>query len=260
MIKHILVADDERGTALLLSRRLEKCGYRVTVVGDGVEAIEFLNTNKVDLLITDVVMPRMDGVDLYMELKDRPDTMDMPVIIMTDKEVFQESFAALGVELFSPKPSNFDSLLEKIKKVEQKVTENRRYNKVVVIGQKVDVLEEMRQQLLTCDCIVATVSSIIEIGLRCFLVNPRIVFLDVFTHDYATTQEIVKSLRAYAFFKNTVILLYSTEASEEAGKGPQMSAMDVAIKDCLDAGATRYIGRFYSANFLAQLKDFGVSK
>ena len=258
MIKNILVADDERSNVTMLARLLEKEGYHVSTASNGLEALKVVAAQPVDLLITDVVMPEMDGVDLYMRLKENPETAQLPIIIITDKEVFQESFAALGVELYSPKPFNFQDLLAKVKAIEAKVVEDRRYHKVVVIGPHREVLEKMQVELQSRSCIVATVDNVIEIGLRCFLVNPAFIIIDLHSRDYATTKEIINSIRSYDFFKYTKILVYAHFSSGDMVGMSILDNLEVEIQACMEAGATKYIGRFYRVTFLEQLKEFGI--
>jgi CheY-like chemotaxis protein len=257
MIKKIVVADDERGSALLLSRQLEKQGFEVHVAVNGIEALQSIEIHKPDLLITDVVMPEMDGVDLYTALRENPLTENLPVIMVTDKEAFQESFASLGVELFSPKPFNFQDLLGKINKVEEGAENRRRYNKLVLISQDLALLKRMRRLLEEKDCIVVEVSSIVEIGLRCFLANPRVIVMDLFALDIATTKEVIRSLRAYNFFRKTAIVIYSNVTQEQVAKGA-LGNINSDVKECLDAGANKYIGSFNSLTFLENLKEFGL--
>ncbi|MBF0593978.1 MAG: response regulator [Candidatus Omnitrophica bacterium] len=257
MIRNILVADDERTNALLLAKRLEKEGYTVSIALNGREALDVIRYNPIDLLITDVVMPEMDGVDLYMALKDNPEHANLPVLIVTDKEMFQESFAALGAEIYCPKPFNFIDLLDKIKKIESQKIDGRRYHKAILIGPHADVLEQMSVELLKRDCIVAKVDNVIEIGLRCFTFNPEVIIIDIHSREYATTKEIVRSLRAYKCFSKTFIAIYSHFGSAEfAGMGGADS-IELEIKMCLEAGANKYIGRFNRVTFLEQLKDCG---
>jgi len=258
MIKNILVADDERTTALLLARSLEKIGYNVIVTDNGRKALEIIKSRPLDLLITDVVMPEMDGVDLYMALKEDPLTATLPVIIVTDKEVFQESFAALGVELYCPKPFNLNDLFEKIRNIEAKSADKYIFHKVVIIGPDVDVLQKMKLMLTERNCIVAMVDNVIEIGLRCFLTNPSVIIIDIFSKEYATAKEIIRSLRSYEFFKRTTIVVYSNFEAGDGAVIPGLDSIDSEIHDCLAAGATKYIGRFNRVTFLEQLKEFGI--
>lgn len=258
MIKNILVADDDRGSALMLARSLEKDGYAVRIADNGVRALEVIMSEPVDLLITDVVMPEMDGVDLYMELKNRPATANLPVIIVTDKEAFKESFSALGVELYSPKPFNMEDLKDKIRKIEAFVMAKRVFHKVVIIGSDEALLGRMRRELEGVNSIVVPVSKVIEIGMRCFLTNPQVILIDIYTQDYASTKEIIRSLRVYDFFKYTKILVYANYPAEDWQNPTLMHGVEQVVLDCLEAGANKYIGRFDQATFLAQLKEFGI--
>ncbi len=258
MIRNILVADDERSNVLLLAKSLEKSGFTVSTARNGLEALEMLKAGSFDLLITDVVMPEMDGVDLYMALKEDPEFQNLPVLIMTDKEVFQQSFSALGVENYCPKPFNLPVLLEKIKKIESTAQDGRRYHKVVLIGPHRDVLDQMRVQLLKRNCIVGLVDNVIEIGLRCFLLNPELVIIDIHSRDYATTKEIIRSLRAYKFFQEMTIVVYSNFGPEDVAGMGGVSSIEAEIAMCLEAGATKYIGRFNPATFLEKLQSCGI--
>lgn len=60
----ILLAEDERGMREYLTRALERSGYAVTAVDRGTEAVPLLETERFDLLLTDIVMPEMDGIEL----------------------------------------------------------------------------------------------------------------------------------------------------------------------------------------------------
>ena len=76
----ILVAEDDRTNAMILERILAKAGYVADVVSDGVEALKRLEQESYDVLLTDWMMPRMDGIDLILRV--RADINPLPVIIM----------------------------------------------------------------------------------------------------------------------------------------------------------------------------------
>lgn len=78
---HVLVAEDEPLAAMAIEDLLSCKGYRVTVAGDGLEAIERYRTDPADVIITDLRMPRMDGYRLIRELRSLCPTL--PIIIMT---------------------------------------------------------------------------------------------------------------------------------------------------------------------------------
>jgi CheY-like chemotaxis protein len=77
----ILVADDDAGISRTLKDLLEVDGCRVEVADNGARALETLERERFDLLLSDVVMPQMDGHELYLRV--RADYPDMPVLMMT---------------------------------------------------------------------------------------------------------------------------------------------------------------------------------
>lgn len=71
---HILVAEDERAVREFVRRALENRGHRVTMVEDGIEALTALGVADYDLLLTDIVMPGMDGIALALKVaREKPD-------------------------------------------------------------------------------------------------------------------------------------------------------------------------------------------
>ena len=77
----ILVVDDDRGICTSLKEILEADGCEVMTAHDGIEALECIEKNEFDLALSDVVMPNMDGHDLYLRL--RKGYPDLPVLMMT---------------------------------------------------------------------------------------------------------------------------------------------------------------------------------
>lgn len=81
--KVILVVDDSITTRMLLNNILESSGYEVKTAVDGQEAFEMLQTQEVDLLLTDIEMPRMDGFALTEKVRAQPAFKDLPIVICT---------------------------------------------------------------------------------------------------------------------------------------------------------------------------------
>jgi CheY-like chemotaxis protein len=79
----VLVVDDEVGIADLLSDVLSDEGYRVLVAANGHEALKHAEVERPDLVITDFMMPVMDGAQLLKALADHPDLKDVPVFLMS---------------------------------------------------------------------------------------------------------------------------------------------------------------------------------
>ncbi len=79
--KTVLVVDDERVIRNLLRRTLDREGYRVVTASDGVEALERLSGTRIDIVISDIMMPNMDGMELLVEIKCNYPLI--PVILIT---------------------------------------------------------------------------------------------------------------------------------------------------------------------------------
>ena len=111
----ILVVDDEAKACELLKRFLEAKGHEALTAGNGVEALEKLKNNFVDLIISDILMPEMDGFRLCRECKGNDKLRTIPFIFYTATYVSKkdEEFAmGLGAEMFIIKPLNLEKLLK----------------------------------------------------------------------------------------------------------------------------------------------------
>lgn len=81
--KRVLIADDEVTVCQLIGLTLENAGYATASAYDGLEALDKVNEWKPDLLILDIMMPRLDGWNVVAELRRQPETADLPVIVLT---------------------------------------------------------------------------------------------------------------------------------------------------------------------------------
>lgn len=111
-IKNVLIAEDDRISALLLRRILESSGYTVDQAQNGLEALELFKAGNHKILITDWMMPEMDGVELCRRIRDVA-TSYVYIVILTAKsqrEDRTEAFKA-GVDDFLTKPLDKDDLI-----------------------------------------------------------------------------------------------------------------------------------------------------
>ena len=79
-MKHILVVDDEPRIAEIARDYLERAGYRVTVAGNGVDALAIARTRQPDLVVLDLGLPQMDGLDVTRALRRQS---NVPIIMLT---------------------------------------------------------------------------------------------------------------------------------------------------------------------------------
>jgi two-component system, cell cycle response regulator len=112
----ILVADDEAINRALIQRRLEREGYRVLTARDGGEAVRVAREELPDLVILDVMMPGMDGLDACRALKEDERTRDIPVIFLSarDETEMKVSGFDLGADDYISKPFEAAELVARV--------------------------------------------------------------------------------------------------------------------------------------------------
>ena len=261
MIRNILLAEDDRGTALLTKTQLERYGYQVHSVGNGAEALEILQDERVDLIVTDVVMPEMDGVDLYMALKQDKYLANIPVIIVTDKATFLEAFSALGVNHFLPKASDIKDLIEKIKTIDSQEPDQKPLFKVLICGENDTVVKQMKVALQRKGCLVVVTENSPDVIPKAIEMTPHLIILDAMMKKHMTIQELVRALRAFETLRRSSILSYvDFDPDTVRIQSGMMDVIEGQVKASLEAGADKYIGRYNRLTFLDQLKDFAFSE
>jgi DNA-binding response OmpR family regulator len=119
---HILVADDDAWILRMVTTVLEKRGHTVVTATDGEEAFEKAVANPPDLVITDVMMPNMDGWTLIRALRARPEFSFIPVIFLTALGSDDDRIRGfrLGADDYLPKPFRFEELDLRVEKTMQR--------------------------------------------------------------------------------------------------------------------------------------------
>jgi two-component system, cell cycle response regulator len=113
----ILVVDDHEDNVELLRARLEARGYRVEAAMDGQEALDKVLASPPDLILLDVMMPRVDGIEVVRRLKGNPDLPFIPIIMQTALETTEDKVEGLdaGADDYITKPINFAELEARVK-------------------------------------------------------------------------------------------------------------------------------------------------
>ncbi|HUW06944.1 MAG TPA: ATP-binding protein [Williamwhitmania sp.] len=116
---YILIVEDSPSQAALLQYILEKGDYRSIIAQDGEEALALIRENKPLLVVSDIVMPKMDGYDLCKEIKSKDATKDIPVILITSLSDAKEVIHGLssGANSFITKPFRELSFLTNVNKI-----------------------------------------------------------------------------------------------------------------------------------------------
>ena len=118
-MKKILVIDDVPPIRSLVKQHLKAMGYRVETADDGEEGWYQILRWEPDLVITDLMMPRLHGLDLLKRIREHPPTINLPVLCITsdDDRVLKHEAAALGATGWVQKPfhpESWNATLEKI--------------------------------------------------------------------------------------------------------------------------------------------------
>jgi DNA-binding response OmpR family regulator len=131
----ILLVDDEERIINFLKTKLKISGYDVLVATNGPEALEQFRTHEPDLVVLDLVMPRMDGFEVLKELRS---FSSVPVIILSAKkdDVDKIKGLHLGADDYLPKPFNPDELVARIEAVKRRMepAERRKTNETLSFG------------------------------------------------------------------------------------------------------------------------------
>ncbi len=113
----ILVVDDNDLNRDLLSRRLARKGFEVALAEDAFKALEWLEENRCDLILLDIMMPGMSGVEMLRILRETRDGTELPVIMATAKDTREDIVGALreGANDYVTKPLDFQVVLARVR-------------------------------------------------------------------------------------------------------------------------------------------------
>ena len=110
----ILVVEDDNGIRMLMEDALADAGYEPVLACNGLEALEVLESKHIDLIILDIMMPKMDGYELLRQI--RESGMDMPVLLVTAKQTLSDKKKGflLGADDYMVKPFEEEEMLLRV--------------------------------------------------------------------------------------------------------------------------------------------------
>ena len=123
MTPYVLVVEDEDALATLLQYNLEKEGYDVVVAGDGEEALILVDERLPDLVVLDWMLPKVSGIEVCRRLRSRPETRNVPIIILTARGEETDRIRGLdtGADDYVVKPFSMTELTARIRAVLRRI-------------------------------------------------------------------------------------------------------------------------------------------
>ena len=143
----ILVVEDDKNLRKLIVTCLEKASYTVFETRNGEEALDLMDKEYVDLIVTDIMMPEMDGYELIKSLREA--NYNTPILIITAKEDIEDKRQGfnLGADDYMVKPINIDELILRVKSLLRRSNQaNERKIKIGEVELDYDRLEVKKQE------------------------------------------------------------------------------------------------------------------
>lgn len=255
MSKKILILDDEVDILEALKRKLERSGYIVTAVINGQEGLNAVHKERFDLVITDVVMPVMDGFRFYKELRKIPSYSAVPVIAVTAHGSMEDTFRVYGVQEFLIKPVDGDVMLKIIGRLLDPSAKNQFHRTVLVLGSDMDVVSGMVNLLNDQGHKASAARDEADFIVKTLTVQPDIVLVDVLL-PMLLAHELIKSLRCFSHLNRVAILAYTHFHESELNNVDAVEQLKDAKNHCMASGATAYIGRFSRLTFMDVISKY----
>lgn len=266
MPKRILIVDDDPSILEMTSLVLGKRGYEVATAPHGILALQEIQKKLPDLILTDVLMPEMDGYSFYKELKKNTATADIPVLIITARGKMEDTFKVMGADGFIAKPILPEELYAEIEHV-FRIVETREEmtqgsgeqinRKVLIVTPEESILQSMKFEAERAGYIVTVSASGADAIAKVVKFLPDMIFVDVLMDDIAVG-EIIHIFRRLPQCDDKPIIgfcYYKTQDLGDSRVRKKIVGINEASKQALLCGASTYMGRYNPQLFVKVLKD-----
>jgi len=196
----ILIVDDDDSIRSLLHQELGDAGYHIDEASNGKEALERVRTNRPDLIILDIMMPEMNGFDVAAVLKNDPQTMDIPIIVLSVVQDKARGFR-IGVDRYLTKPIDTGLLFNEIGNLLEQGKSKRR---VMIVDEDTGAVNALTEVLKTkgYDVMESNETELFENAVA----NPPDII--IISAVFSGKQDIVKTLRFEKGLENVLFLVY----------------------------------------------------
>ena len=197
---HVLVVDDDANIRELLTQELTEAGYQVSVAGNGREALGVVRRNRPDLIVLDVMMPEMNGFDVAAVLKNDPQTMDIPIVILSIVQDRERGFR-IGVDRYLTKPIDTEVLFREVGAL---IGQRKSHKRVLVVDDDASTVRTLSDVLTSRGYSVSEARDE-DLLNRARELQPDIIMLNSVSSSRA---DAVKMLRFEKGMENVLFLVY----------------------------------------------------
>ena len=197
---NILIVDDDDSIRSLLQQELGEAGYQIEEARNGKEALAKVREHRPDLILLDIMMPEMNGFDVAAVLKNDPQTMDIPIIVLSIVQDKARGFK-IGVDRYLNKPIDTGVLFNEIGSL---LEQGKSKKKVMIVDEDLGTVNTLTEVLKTKGYVVMESNSK-ELIEKALAHQPDIIIIN---SVLSGNQEIVKSLRFEKGMEDVLFLLY----------------------------------------------------
>ncbi|MDD2752718.1 MAG: response regulator [Candidatus Omnitrophica bacterium] len=240
--KKILIIDDEEDLVRMLKAHLEKQGYEVYAAYDGQQGLEAVNLRHPDLVVLDINLPVMNGIEFYEKITTSYGKTKIPVLVLTARDELGELFKEIDADGFLAKPFETNDLLIAIQKIL-----DRKNDPIVFL---IDIiknrpnLQELKRALTEERFKVVVLENFPALERSLVQYEASFILMEYMQND-CSGEDFIKKVKALTELKSIPLIVYSYSGFEGLGA------------KSLAAGADAYIGKPDKFDeVVALIKDF----
>ncbi|MDD5595230.1 MAG: response regulator [Candidatus Omnitrophica bacterium] len=226
--KKILIVDDEVDLIRILKAHLEKQGYEVYAAYDGQQGLDAVNAQHPDLVILDMILPVMSGIELYEKITTSYGKTKVPVLVLTARDELGSLFKEIDADGFLAKPFETNDLLVEIKKIL-----DRKKDPVIFL---IDIikdrpnLQELKRFLNEERFRVVVLENLAALEVTLSKDKPDFILMEYMQKDFSG-EDVISRIKSIPELESTPLLVYSYSGFEGLGA------------KSLNSGADTYIGK-----------------
>jgi len=258
----VLLVEDEVDEREAMASKLRSAGYHVFEARNGKEAYAIAQNDMPHLIISDIVMPEMDGGHLLKKLRESYFGRDIAFVVITARPHMRDYFEVMGVDDFIVKPCSPDEFIHRVNIVlarPRPSVHTKSSRRVLVVGNDDTCLNTMVKLLNDQGCHTDCVMLAEQVVYKSVMFSPEVVILEAQMPAGMSSPEIVHVLRQMSRLRKIPILIYSfyPKSGHKVSEVLQREAnVTAAVSSCLENGATEYIGRFDETTFIAHTERY----